>query len=256
MDLTIAVVLDSRTAEQFRGVWPTWLKMKPWLRDFPWLIVYDAASMPHKQWIDKLAWFNVRHSEIVPWVFREDLDQRERMLTAWVKEVPRHIGTKHFAKIDAGVVATSSAPWPLPEWFNDGPAIIAPPWSYTKPKPRREDWGAMLDTWSVTIDELADCPPLSLPRLKAGEDKIRHPRVCGWCQIISTNFAYRVSQWFEGRMPIPSQDTFQWYCAARLGEPINKIRMSRHGWKDINRDRTRQVEIEKILGGAEGGCCG
>jgi len=252
MDVTICVVLDSRTAEQFRGVWPTWVKCKPWLRDYPWLIVCDAASLG----TSPLPWFNARHSEIVPWHFREDLDQRERMLTAWAKEIPRHIGTRYFAKIDTDVVATSSAPWPLPEWFEDGPAIIAPPWSYTKPKPRREDWGLMLDNWAETVEALADRPALDLPRLQTGESKIRHPRVCGWCQIISTNFAYRVSQWFEGRMPVPSQDTFHWYCAARLGEPIHRVRMNRHGWKTINRDRARKVEIDRILGTDNQGCCG
>ncbi len=254
MDLTICVVLDDRTAEQFKGVFPTWLKMKPWLRDYPWLIVYDAAAHDVPVWTRKLSWLNLRHCEVVPWMFREDLPQRERMLTAWVKEMPRHIGTKYFAKIDTDVVATSASPWPLPEWFEGGPAIIAPPWSYTKPKPQGKDWGQVLDTWAAGIEELRDRPSLNLPPLKDG--KIRHKRVCGWCQIIRTNFAYRVSQWFESRMPVPSQDTYHWYCAARMGEPINTVRMNRHGWKTVNRDRSREVEIKQILGETENGCCG
>ena len=234
---------------------PTWMKCKPWLNDYPWLIVYDAASKPHKQWMDELSWFSVRHSTVVPWHFREDLDQRERMLTAWVKEVPRHIGTRYWAKIDADIVATSSAPWPLPEWFEGGPCQIVTPWGYTKPRPRLEDWGLMLDTWAETIEELADQPSLNLPRLQPGENKIRHRRTNSWCQISSTNWSYQVSQWFEGRMPVPSQDTYHWYCAARAGELIKYVKMKNHGWVNIGNDRKRKKFIEEIMGESNG-CCG
>ncbi len=255
MDLTICVVLDNRTAEQFKGVWPTWMKCKKWLRDCPWLLVCDAASKSVSDWQSSLSWLNLRHWEVVPWVFREDLEQRERMLTAWVKEVPRHVGTRYFAKIDTDVVATSSSPWPLPEWFEGAPAIIAPPWGYTKPKPRCEDWGQMLDTWAAGVEELKARPSLDLPRLLPDENKIRHKRVCGWCQLIRTNFAYEVSQWFQSRMPVPSQDTYHWYCAARMGEVIRTVRMNRHGWSTVNRDRPRREEIKKILRVESEGCC-
>ncbi len=251
VDLTICVVLDDRTAEQFKGVFPTWLKMKPWLRDYPWLIVYDTASHGRH----KLSWVNVRHCDVVPWMYREDLPQRERMLTAWVKEVPRHIGTKYWAKIDADIVATSAAPWPLPEWFEGSPCQIVTPWSYTKPRPRCEDWLLMLDNWADTIEDLTDRPSLNLPRLKPGEKTIRHKRTNSWCQITRTNWSYEVSQWFESRMPVPSQDTYHWYCAARMGEFIRYVKMKQHGWVNIGNDRKREVEIAKILRQEEG-CCG
>jgi hypothetical protein len=256
LDLTICAVVDDRTIEQLRGVVPTWRLYKPWLFELPWLVVCDLKSGNLPDWQQRLHWLRVPRVTFRPWVFREDLPQRERMLTAWVREVPLHIKTRYWAKIDTDTIATGNHPWPEPEWFNGYPAIIAPPWSYTKPKPPGDDWGAMLNQWASNCDLFDGTEPLDLPPL--GEDnKIHHPRVCGWCMLIQTNFAFRFAQYVMNmpRLPVPSQDTFHWYCAERLGAGVMKVKMKRHGWDNVHRDRLRVQKIKSILEKDEP-CCG
>ncbi len=256
MDLTIVVGLDARTLSQFTGAWPTWRHFKPWLRESSFLFIGDANAGDWDWWRHQLRDVlpDVPQHKIVLWQWGGPEDsQRERMLTAWVKVPSQYVATSYWAKIDSDVVATGPQPWPLSEWFEDSPGIIAPPWGYTKARPSGTDWLGILDAWGDTVPQLAAGLRLDLPAPAPGQKRIGHPRVCGWCNIYRTNFSYLCAELIGERLPVPSEDTYHWYCAFRLREAIIKVKMSRHGWATISNDRARAKLIDELLAGKE--CC-
>ncbi len=79
------------------------------------------------------------------------------------------------------------------------------------------------------------------------QETIKHSRIAGWLSFIRTDFSRRVAEYCPGQLPVPSQDTYHWYCAQRLGEGIVKVKFRGRGWDCIHSDRRRATAVEEIM---------
>lgn len=222
---TIVVALDAAHLPEFRMVLPTWLRHKPELAKCRWLFVCDSIFATNRPWWLELQSIMEGISyTVIEWSQLPDKPQRERMLTALV-HAAEHVETPYYIKIDTDAVATSCPNWIEWRWLGSVPAIIAPPWGYTKPASMLDD----LDTWSRYIG--LDGPKI---KRKPGErNKAFHRRVISYVMIGSTQRTKEIIKLLNGsiELPVPSQDTFLFYCAARLQMPIVYARFP--GWKHV-----------------------
>lgn len=240
MDYTLVLGIDQKTIECLRLVWPTWVKNKPTMTKQPLLVFYNDVS--EQNITDVIG--NNSQTSLVRWpppnvmYPRDNLtkwtnSQRAKMLAGFVHCAGKYVETPYWLKLDVDVVATGMDDWVDDAWFAETPAIIAPGWGYTKPPYQM----LQLDKWAETKQPmpLAACSPLNLLPEK-GASAVYHERVCSWCAFFETEFSARISLWAEstcgvGQLPVDSQDGFSWYCAKRLGLPIQVVKMKRFGWQ-------------------------
>lgn len=257
-DYTIVVALDHRTADQFKMVWPTW-RLKPGILDHPILCICDQLVGDRHYWHRRLRWMGHDDRRIIGWGWPdprddtayEEMTQRERMLTAFVKIPPAVIDTPKWVKIDTDVVATDNTPWWDPEWVGKmSPRLVGSPWGYSKPANTCQ----RLDAWAAGVPDLAQGPALNLPPPEPGQKRIGHPRICSWICVVDTVWSRRAADFVPGRLPVPSQDGYHWYVAARMEERIDKVRFNKRGWATVSKDRPRQALVDEVLGNY-GGCC-
>lgn len=243
-DITLLLGVDARHLEELRWVWPTWMQFKPELRSMPCLVFYD----PQEVKLRDLDFLN-EHDDVrtTSWRLPNALHQRERMLTGFVQIPGREVETAWYLKIDTDVVATGSGPWLKDEWFlvdSDGeaPVFISSKWHYTKPRFVMD----LLDYWADGVPELARRPRLDLP-YSTESSKLKHPRIISWFFIGRTDWTASMAMLAapDGRLPWPSQDSFLFYCAERLGSPYVREQMSDYHWSHKRfrqiRDMTRQM---------------
>jgi hypothetical protein len=230
-ELTLVVAIDERSLEKLRLTWPTWMHFKRELRGWPVLMVHDSSVDPKG---DKCALLR-EHANLrfVPWSMPDEVDQREKMLTALVRIPATEVQTPWYLKLDVDVVATDPGPWIEPTWFQEDdkgcvPVFVSSPWGYTKPA----DALARLDTWGDGVPALSGTPRLDLP-FDCNAECIAHPRIISWCFFGNTSWTREMSALAPGRLPCPSQDTFLYYCAARRGDRFIRTRMTHYGWKHV-----------------------
>jgi hypothetical protein len=243
--------------------WKTWQRHKPSTMDCPILIVYDRQQVLPSRIVDLLGTDSLGGAGVQCYSWPPtDVEypagtdkwtdsQRYRMLSGFVHATAKMVDTPFWLKLDTDVVATGQDNWIDPNWFSDNPAIVAQPWGFTKPANQMVD----LDTWVAThgdvLTELRSKPPLNL-RPKPGWSMIRHPRIISWCGFFNTEFTRKCSEWAEltcghGLLPVPSQDGFIWYCAARLGLPIVRPQMKNLGWEHWSTDGNVQKAYLKAM---------
>ncbi|MCP4540275.1 MAG: hypothetical protein GY832_24310 [Chloroflexi bacterium] len=253
---TWCVVVDARTINQFRSVWPTWKVHRPELYNVPLVIICDSQAGDARWWQKQLR-FTSDHPDrrLVFWDWPNlddsqygDMGQRERMLSAWVKAPPAFVTTPYFLKVDTDVVATETCRWIDKRWFVGGPSIIASPWGYTKSRDTDRPWPMILDDWIEGIPEVRwPNPPLALPEPEPGNIRIRHPRIVSWCCFVSTAFAKLAADYAPGRLPVPSQDTYHWYLAHRRGDGIVRVKMKNYGWDWLNGEQKVRRRAREVL---------
>lgn len=239
-DFTIVVAVDANRVGQFREVWPTWVKNHPDVLTRRLVVIFDRA--PTQNTYEMLTWLNHPSCTVIPWTWRPDLPQRERMLTAFVRAPELlDIHTPYWCKIDADVVATASKPWVQPEWFDGNPALVGSPWGYTKPGA----WLPILEAWG-------DAALPSKPRLglQPPPDCLRfgHPRICSWICFVRTDWSLWASHLAgPDRLPVPSQDTYHWYVAARNGDLVRKVKFKKFGWTTLSNWRKRRAAVAEAM---------
>lgn len=254
---TIVVALDARTLGQFRATWPTWRALKPELLDFNWLVIADGFAGSPEWWREQLEDLELPPHRLILWSWpqRDDkhataaITQRERMLTAFVRVPPACVTTSHWIKVDTDVIATRRSKWIERSWFRGSavPAMVASPWGYSKPP----DILHRLQRWADRHPNslLRQTAPLSLPELQEGMETMPLPRIASWLCIVELGFSKLAAQLMTGdRLPVPSQDTYHWYLATRLGIPIRRHNFKRGGWETIHSDRRRAERIKGIFG--------
>ena len=264
MEYSIVVAVDRKTVKDLRQVWPTWKKLKPQLWQAPLKIIYDAQAGNHDYWQEQLRFAAHPDRELVGWAWPESddselsgMDQRERMLTAFVKVPPAVVTTAYWLKIDCDVVAFAPGDFVWPSWDNGHPSIIAPSWRYTKPAGLLHD----LDRWAATVPHLAGLRAMNPPPLRRGQETISMPfrRICSWFAFFSTAFSKQVCDYCPGRLPVPSQDTLHWYVAWRQQEYIIQHNPKKNGWQTVSGFRRRQKVVDEVLAQyahKQEGCCG
>lgn len=235
-DFTTVIALDNRCSQQFQQVWPVWKLFCPMLLEHPLLILLDGWMAPQKMdWID--------HPDVhfVYWSWRPDLPQRERMLTAFVK-IPYLVSTPYWLKIDTDALPVRPGFTIDGGWFDGDPVLVASPWKYTKPG----RWINTLKDWAEGIPDLEKHPPLGL-RCPEGVTYFGHPRIASWFCFIRTDWSQQVASYCPDRLPVPSQDTYHWYCATRSGQLIRRISFKRLGWVNEPRRTLRAKLVEEML---------
>lgn len=228
-DITVVLGVDRKHLEELRWVWPTWMAFKPELRQMPCLVFYDAAEVPPSA----LDFLNDHPClRLIPWELSNAWNQREKMLTGFVQVPAREVSTPWYLKLDTDLVATGTGEWLNPLWFTpddkgNQPVFIAPRWGYSKPRYIMD----LLDDWADGRTELADHPRLNLPYASTSS-KVRHARIISWFFLGRTDWTRKMATLTssDGRLPFPSQDSFMFYCAARLGCYFIREDMKAYRW--------------------------
>lgn len=267
-DFTTVIGVDAGRLEHLRLTFPTWKKFKPEIMQNRLVVFYDHHSIAGPGPIIQIlkdhpsvtccSWppLGVTH-EGTPGDRWND-PQRAKMLSGFIHTVYHQVQTPYWLKLDVDAVATGPEPWIDKSWWIDSayyecrPAIIAPPWGYSKPA----DVMMKLDEWVMRNQDnpamigLTSNQPLGLVP-KPGSSLVRHPRIISWCAFFHTGFTKLCARLAtatcgSGKMPVSSQDGFMWYIAERMKRPIVRARMT--GWKHCS----KVTNIKKTL--AELGC--
>jgi hypothetical protein len=236
-DLTIIIAVDRNHIPQARHAWPNWLYHKPQLRDLPLVVIYDKSEISLQ---DLPIFESNKQVKFVPWDM-PGISQREKMLTAFVKVPGQVVKTNWYVKIDIDVAATDDSPWFFDEWFNPDehgrvPVYVSNPWGYTKPPDALD----ILDDWGDTIPQISKFPRLNIHR-EPGSNIVKSKRIASWIFFGLTKWTAQMASLCGDRLPIPSQDTFLYYCAARMGYRTLRRKMRHHGWALLGRRELRRI---------------
>jgi len=242
-DITIILGADAAHLEELKLVWPGWMRFKPELRAMPCVVFYDAAQVAPEDMA-----FMSDHPQVrfVAWDLPHARNQREKMLTGFVHVPAREVQTPWYLKLDTDVSATGPGEWIKPEWFEPNeagevPVLIAPGWKYSKPRYVMD----VLDDWADGQSAFAGTKRLNLP-YSSQSSIVKHPRIISWLFFGRTDWTREVAALCgaDGRMPVPSQDTFMSYCAVRMGCHHVRAKMSPYGWKH-QRPQRRRIKAER-----------
>jgi hypothetical protein len=250
IEFTTVLVLDKEHLPELKASWPTWVKHRPILQQNPLVVLCDTAQSRHF-WLSELQFLPEDNLDIVPIPQVPEMSQRERMLSAFVHMAPFFVKTPWYLKLDTDAVAHSSdSEWPMAQWFqpNDQgkvPVFVTNPWGYTKPANSLE----VLDNWADTIPGLKDHPRLNVP-FNPEWSRVCHSRIISWCFFGRTDWSREVACYAPNRLPVPSQDTYLWYCAARRGDFYRTVKMKQHGWDHVSNRRKLVDQCRAIMNGA------
>lgn len=239
---TTVVGCDYLHIQEFRLVWQTWVKWHSEFLENPLLVVCDGVQS-EGWWRRQLDSF-IHHGDVtVVTHHAEDCTQRAKMLSGLVFAPAKHVKTDWFLKIDTDVIATKCPnPWPLPDWFQGEPTAVftTPGWSYTKPA----QLYLQLCHWASTKREFDGLPEVPA-QVHRPEGKCYHKRIISWLMFGQTAFLQRCADLASDTYPLlpsPSQDTYLWYVAERLGLKYNRHNMKQYGFGHSSRRLPRRVE--------------
>jgi len=244
-DLTLLLAVDEKHIPNLKAVWPTWTRFRPEFREIPLVVSYDASRSAEDLGITDI--IDNPNLKLIPWSMEQAESQRELMLTSFVKSAASEVETKWYLKLDTDVIASSTGAWLEPEWFAEEddrlPAFIASPWGYTKPA----DAISQLDEWGDAIGDLSQFPRLDIP-FDPRKERVHHPRIASWCFFGNTEWTRDVASYVNGRLPVPSHDTYLFYCAARRHDLYRRVKMAGRGWELVSSLRRLQRRCRDILG--------
>lgn len=236
-DFTPVAVVDREHIEELKITLVAWRRFCPEIYNSKWCIiadddVYDDAV-------------RLGLGEVHPLISPFGWPQRERALSAFVKQVPYSLNTPYFLKVDTDCFPTKRVAIPKSEWFIDDPVFISSPWGYTKPNnaiEKLDDWG---DTCGMRL-----YPRLDLPYDMAS-NKICHSRIISYLYFGRTDWHREVADKVTDRLPVPSQDTLTWYVAARTRQKYLTVKFKRLGFAHVGRggERLRAAVSEAMDAG-------
>lgn len=241
MEYTVVLGVDKNHLVNLKTILPNWYRHRPELFRQSFVIFFDRESTTREEVLETVSTIGcaLHRLEIVSWpppdvTYPEGTDkwsnqQRHKMLAGFVHVPPTVVRTPYWLKLDLDVLCTQTGAWVQPWWFTDYPAIVAPPWGYSKPIDQMDK----LDEWANTFAN-ADHPPLCLPR-GDGTTMLRHHRICSWIGFFNTKFSSFCSEAAIatcglGQIPVPSQDGYLWYMARRFGWQIIRANIKATGW--------------------------
>lgn len=235
LDFTTVVAVDVAHVRELQWTWPTWVRHRGQILEQPLLIICDA-DLPLTEWESLLGFVDHPHRRLVAWSLT-GVSQREKMLTALVQVPGREVQTPWYLQLDTDTIALNSGPWIKDDWFEPDPegqtpVFVSCPWGYTKPP----DAIDRLDAWANQHPAFVGSSPLCLPATP-GASCVPHPRITSWCFFGQTEWTRQVASWCTDRLPVASQDTYLWYCAARLRYSFRRIQMKKYGWTHTSHPR-------------------
>lgn len=233
LDLSILLAVDKAYVGQLRHAWPTWIKHRPEMFAVPFpVIVLKDASLPDSE----IDFIKSSHPcvKVAPIPAIPGMTQQERMYSAFIHVGPFLADTEFAMKVDCDTVARRHDPlWCSEEIVRmpDGTLadLCASGWRYSKPSHAIDT----MDKWGNTVPELKDFPAMNLPFDPKARRVDTPGRIAGYVTISRVDFS-RWASTLCRRLPLPSQDTYLWYCAKRTGRPIKLFKMKRVGWDFTN----------------------
>lgn len=230
---TVTVAIDRHHLEELRVSLPTWVRNVDGFADFPFILIGDVESIDDNLSNDALLLANTCGvnnvtfrdvAAVLPAGFpsRHDVTQRERMLTA-LAFAPSMVTTPTYLKLDTDTVALPVRDKLLSAKVTGSRPIAAPRWGYTKP-------GHWLDTLDLWSDQTA--PGNAKPYRVASGGVAKSQRIISYAMLGDTAFANRCLRMLTSpRLPVPSQDTFYWYCAMLLGREVSRFSTNEICWR-------------------------
>ncbi len=257
-EITVVIGVDQNTAQQLAVSIPTWRKYRAEMFGWPWVLFYDRLAPlgirpdDAQRLADEIV--KVARCRIVEWPPGnvEYETPREKMVTGFVFVPPEFVQTDYWMKIDTDVLALGPADWFDEQWFARRYVWIAPSWGYTKAK----GGGGKIVEWADRLETFGDRFWPRKPRLdlasKISGKKIKMSRMCSWVSYYDTNWTKRMAanaseHCGEHRLPVPSQDTFHWYCSARSQELVAKINMKKRLWNNFPRMANLQKTAAEVI---------
>ena len=243
IDFTLITAVDKYHLDELLKVWPTWIGYKKEILNCPVSIIYDVNEIKDEE-ISKIKHFlsDNKYLSFIPWEAEENKykNQREKMLTALTLLPSRHIKTEWFLKIDTDTYATNDKEWIQDDWFQNDICFVTNKWRYTKPANALE----ILDNWADNVDVLKERPRLNIP-YNPEWSRVCHRRIISWLFFCRTGWSKNAVSFIENKkLPIPSQDTFLWYIATRLGYKYKTVGFKNLGWQHSNKN-IRKWEIKQ-----------
>ena len=232
---TTIVAVDAEHLREFVVAFPTWVQNVRGFDRKSLLLLFDS-NMSAGEIASLHAYSDcpVHVDEILPPKFPRTyaVTQRERMLSA-IAYATRRVTTKWFLKLDTDTIAMPGGDWLYEaavknEDASGGAVIIAPRWGYTKPG----HWLDMLDLWADTVPQLRHS---YRPKRTMSGNVAKSPRIISYAMFGRTDFANECLDLLadrEGRrLPVPSQDTFAWYCAVAMQRDVVRVNPSGIRWR-------------------------
>lgn len=211
---TIVTACDPKYVECLKVTFPTWIKYKNILKFS--IIVYINGLQENDS---RLAFLrNHKNIRLIQWEMQNADSHREKMLSAFVFGPARDVKTKYWLKLDADAYAIDSR-----EILDKSMGlydIVGHKWSYTKPT----EWINILNNWSCDKKLNFQYP---IDKSKISNNKYYHHRTNSFIQLHSTEFTKQAAELADGRLPIPSQDTYLWYVASALNKKIYRYDFKR-----------------------------
>jgi len=247
IEYTTVVGTDEKHFQQLSLVYLTWIKHKSSLLKHPMILFADnadRATLTEKRIRELIVHPDLK---VVYWppegvVYEEKVidskhkfgkAQRYKMMAGFVHVPAAHVETEYWLKLDSDAVALGQDDWIDPDWFILHPSIVGHRWGFTKPS----YFPLYMDDWcEVNMGSYFSTNRMDLPLDSPTSERISHPRISSWCAFFASDFT-REAAYFaklhcgEGMLPIPSQDTYLWYMAARIDpNAIVRVNMKGHGW--------------------------
>jgi len=260
-DFTVVLGVDRKHLEQLSWVWPTWLRHKPSMLDREVIVFHDQdvtwediVRITGRDLIDGFVPWPPPHTEYSgdgsdKW----NNPQRHKMLAGFVHVPDVFVTTPYWLKLDTDAVAVGEDEWIKSEWFQDNPAIISHKWGFSRPPDIMERLDEWVEKNDWRLPELASRKPLNL-KANPGWDRVCHKRIGSWCGFFRSDFTRQTARWAREtcgpwQIPVASQDSYFWYAAKRMEEPIIYLNMKRGtGWQLWSTSANVRKHAEEAMG--------
>ena len=213
-DVTVVVPLRQEGFETFEGVRQTWQRHKPWMRDWPTVLLAET-DVP---------------SELTSGGQIQVLHSREAGSGSWERSLIRTLvgaETPLCWILSPRAIATSASDWmDLDRLATTRDSVVTGPvWSYAKPATIVDD----LDAWGNGTRYLSEFEPLRLPSTSSS-NRIQIETISCWSLLVSRDWVRQIDEILGDELPCRDLATLLWYCAKRSGLGVNRIDMKAQGW--------------------------
>lgn len=227
ISFTTIVGIDDHHVKELEMSYKTWKEYRPELFEQPLLLVCDADISP-QEWNRRLHFLDHPDQRRVQWSL-PDATQREKMLNGVTLVAGTHVHTPWYFKLDTDSIADAPGDWIQESWFQPNehgelPAFISHPLNVTKISAI-----SRLEEWSKGIPDLNKFAPFEL-RNHQRRNFVHHRRIVSWCFWGRTDWTKEVLGYCNGRLPVPSHDTYLSYCATKRNDFIRRASMKACGW--------------------------
>jgi hypothetical protein len=205
--ITLVTAVTPSHLGKLRWCLPTW-RLKPQFAELPLIIFIhgfgqDGAISFHDWLLEVTPESLFEQTQIIPWPMPEAADDRERMISAFILGAAQHVKTDYFVKLDADCWFTDDKDvFELGDFKHD---LVSHRWGYTRPA-----------SYIATLDKWGKLPASRV--IDKDRNRYNSPRIQSFCCLHKTEFVREAARLAQGRLPVPSHDTYLWWLAQHVNE--------------------------------------